>query len=540
MTPKKSLNAAELAEQVSLALEMEDLYFPKSVNSVFGQEILLTDEFGNWVKTLEIVHIGYTTWKIQWKYRFHKHDYIEWIIRSWIIDQIQSVAMLRMCQLAAKAIRDLPTINKAVTEFEKIIYKETMNWPQRLESDLSSEIIRAFRSIYNWCLNEDLPGFTEFRAADLESICLDHHKRGIHVLMRDFSEGPFTRVELGRIEAAINLTNKASPRQKAMFLLGRDWGPRPIQLALLRVDDFGEDELGPYVLIPSVKGTKRSKARRSPGNLVKRYISEDTTDAIKSQIKIAHHEVAHVRQRASILAQQIGAPPPDLPTPLFPCLAKSDEKILRLLRSKRLQQYILHADSHTISHNIRRLTQQLAIRSTRLTPDIEPDRFIKITAYRLRRTKGTSLVLSGATPEQVAEALDHQDISTIKHYFNYNLELHDFINAAHSSNPEINEAVLMWSGRLSEDLGPASGEFRVSNLGRCTRGSACPYHPTLSCYSCSSFRPLRSADHNGALSSLIELKDSLGGNSTGPIAQQLESAIYGAKSIILAIEESKQ
>src|SRR5205085_4603184 len=105
---------------------------------------------------------------------------------------------------------------------------------------------------------------------------------------------------------------------------------------------------------------------------------------------------------------------------------------------------------------------------------------MSISAYRFRRTKGTSMVLCGHSPEEVAEALDHQSTSAVRHYFNFNRDLIDFVNSAHSASEEITEAVAFWSGRLaSPEAKLAAQDSRVAHLGICKLGAPCPHHPTV-------------------------------------------------------------
>jgi hypothetical protein len=49
--------------------------------------------------------------------------------------------------------------------------------------------------------------------------------------------------------------------------------------------------------------------------------------------------------------------------------------------------------------------------------------------------------------------------------------------------------------------------------------------------------PSRSANHEIALKSIENFQSMLARASTGPIAQQVESAVYGAKAILIAVKE---
>jgi len=527
-------DSERLAIVVEEMLDMEIDRFPPTISTVFGQQLPIVSADGSWCDDLRFEHIGYKESWIPWGRRLHESDYIEWIVRAWTIERVQTRLDVRPVTQILKRIDSLHVHSVEPLQAEEALFR----WLQDIATTEAvagrdSAVIGA-RLLYQWCLEEDLPGFSEFRFMDFESISMARRDTDHLVSMRDTTNGPYTRVELGIVEAALRRSGLATVAQRALFLLGRDWGLRPIQMALLRPEDHGRDELGPYVMVPSVKGVRRSRRRRSKGNLVKRYIADDTSEAIEAQMVAANHQAAIVLDRCQRI---LGERRNDykMVIPLFPCRERSEARLRRMLGSPALMDYSIHADSSYLSKLLRTLTWQLAIVNGRS----RRDELLEISAYRLRRTKGTSMVLSGATPEEVAEALDHQSISTIVHYFRYNRELHDFINQVHASSPDIATAARMWEGRFSDDTKTDSGDGVIGGLGRCKRGSPCPYHPTVSCYACHRFRPSRNGDHLAALKSIEAFQLRMASESTGPIAQQLEAAIFGAKAVILAVEEQR-
>ncbi|MBB6155149.1 hypothetical protein HDC30_002372 [Pseudomonas sp. JAI115] len=147
------------------------------------------------------------------------------------------------------------------------------------------------------------------------------------------------------------------------------------------------------------------------------------------------------------------------------------------------------------------------------------------------------MVLSGASPDEVAEALDHINLNSIKHYFRYNLELQEFINTTHMASPEINSAVQMWNGKFTDKTTDRSALTSISSLGLCSLTEPCPFHPTVTCYACPKFRPGRHADHEAALADITKFQQMLGNTSTGAMAQQVEAAIHGAQAVIIAVKE---
>lgn len=525
-----------LCERVEALVDIDVEWFPVSVTTVFGQSIPLVDSDGEWVDEVVIEHIGFGISKFRWSCRFHQNDYIEWIIRSWIVDRIETRLDIRPNITVAMRIASLEVCNEDPREVEGALHA----WLDALvtEGGLAGQeqLVSGARLLYRWGLEEGLPGFEELKLASLQWGSAFRNHRQL-VAMRDVESGPYTRAELGLLEAELARSSKVTSRQRALFLLCRDWGFRPIQLALLRVEDYGEDELGPFLMVPSVKGIRRSRLRRASSNMVKRYIADDSAQAVRTQLADAHIQARDAQERMDRLVGDRAclAQPP---LALFPAQCRSEDRLMRFCNDPAIYEYVLHSDSCQISRELAKLTYILGVPNHRAlvgAEDTEGADPLYVTAYRLRRTKGTSLVLAGEPPEAVAEALDHEGVDSVKHYFRYSRDLHDFINATSAASPNIEEAVRLWSGRFEEDDQVEPGDTTVRSLGRCKRKSPCPHHPAVTCYSCHSFRPRKDADHAGALEDIEELQRRVSQCSTGPVPLQLEVEMHSARSLIIAI-----
>lgn len=531
----ESLQPTELTRRIETWLGEELEAFPETVHSVFGQALAVIEQ-DQWTETLIIEQIGYGTLNIPWRAAFHPNPFFDWIFRSWTLDRIRSYVDLYPVTLARSLFASLESTETDPQTLETLLFNYILTQCTEAAVRGNQEAAVALRVLYRWGLDEDLPGFNEHHDLELSQLRVNHPDGRTLVTMRDPDHGPFTRTQLSLIENRLMSHQAITAAQRTLFLLGRDWGLRPIQLALLQTTDFARDEGGPFILVPSVKGKRRSKLRRHSSNMVKRYIADDTAQAVQAQCQEAQRLVAEAVPRIQALCQAHDIPAQALPTPLFPGPNRTAVRLLRYLQNPQLAQYALHTDSRHLSQKIRSLTWILAVRNPH-SKIPEEGVYMQITAYRLRRTKGTSMVLSGATPEEVAQALDHQGIHSIAHYFRYNLELQDFINRVHTASPEIRVAVDMWGGRFVEAVENNTAYRPISNLGKCSRPTPCPYHPTITCYACSSFMPSRHADHVSALEGIQHFQSMLSSASTGPMAQQVEAAVYGAKAILIAVKE---
>jgi hypothetical protein len=397
----------------------------------------------------------------------------------------------------------------------------------------------GLRSFFAWGLEEHIPGFTEYGINRVLEVPMQRHGTPHLVSILDPEEGPLTFSELRSIESALD-AREGLIEEKAIYYLGRDWGLRPVQIALLRVIDVGVDDLGPYVWVPSVKGIRRSALRRHPTNLKKRYVTPETYASLLEAIDRAHSVADALRNQLvarSICSEQMAS---TLPTPLFPA-PRTKRRSKVIAAAPAIADYLLHADASLISRNARKLTQILCIARPGQRQDIHGDEYLEIGLLRLRRTKGTSMVLNGASPLEVAEALDHQTTQTIAHYFKLNKDLIEWIDASQSKNVDIRTAADAWAGRLiASTEGVNFPKLQIGNLGICTLGQPCPHHPTVSCYSCKRFEPYIDGDHQVARANILQFKEMVESSATGPVAKQLDAAIRGVDAIILAVEEVRR
>lgn len=527
----------ELTAKIESRFGIETDDFPFRVQSTFGQTITLRNDTA-WLENLNIEIIGCGPMNIAWGHPLHKNLFVEWLLRGWFIDRVQTHIDLRPLILVQRILaahqfpgKDAETIGDRLSTFaaRECIHLKT--------SGRNDELV-ALRVFYRWCLDEEISGFNEHDSLELSQLAVKAFDNKHLVTMRDDDFGPFTRVQLTHIEMNISTSEHVSHIQRTMFLLCRDWGIRPIQLALMQITDFGIDEIGAFVMVPSVKGIRRSRLRRHPSNLKKRYISKDTAEAVQQQCVLAEHQCKAASGAIEKLCLIHGISVPELPIPLFPAPFRSITRLLRYLTNPKLTPFTLHQDNHRLSYELRSLTWELQLLDPHKTAN-ESASFMRISAYRLRRTKATSMVLSGASPDEVAEALDHINLNSIKHYFRYNLELQEFINTTHMASPEINAAVKMWCGKFMEETADRSALSPISSLGLCSSKKPCPFHPTVTCYACPKFRPSRHADHEAALADITRFKQMLGSSSSGAMVQQVEAAIHGAKSVLIAVKELK-
>ncbi|WP_313493262.1 hypothetical protein [Stenotrophomonas sp.] len=531
---KRALTPAQLTHLAVSALGEDVDDFDYTVASPHGQVIEVVTPEGQWPACLFLEQVGYTTTRLPWSGRIHSNPLVEWIIRSWIIDRIQTTVSVGTIRVFIRKVDAVKVVAIDPNEIEKALFA----WIEELAAGSTEsnrdDVPQVGLSIYQWALEvQAVPGFKDWRLYKLKSSVLSASRKRYSSLLtlRDPLGGPYTRPELARIEQAISSSEAVSNRQRAEFYLCRDWGVRPIQLALMRVSDVGEDAFGHYVDIPSVKGA-RAALRRADGNMVRRHISNQAAEAIHRQVGEAGSQVAKLQKKVIRCLEEFGIEQDAPPLPMFPLRDRGDLAIKRFCEDPALYPYTLHANAGYISREMREIGIALRLLQEEVAADVSGEPFLTIGAYRLRRTKGTSMAIMGCSREEVAEALDHATKWSVEHYFRYSSEVHDLINATAASSQQIVEAASMWQGRYLQDDVPEPGDLPVGGLGRCKLKAPCPHHPRVSCYACHRFRPDKDADHAAALEEILAYDQMVRQTSTGPVRNQLSLEVSGAMSLV--------
>ncbi len=527
----RALPLDSLIEAASTLLAIDVEPIDAAVITSFGQRLDTIGRDGAWAREIQFFHVGYGTWKLKWGQSFHPNAAVEWIFRSCVVERMQTHVDVRPLFDIAPLLKELE-LSSDGTEVAGAILK----WVRRIvirEAEAGRpQLAAGAKAIFQWCVEQGLP---EFEEGDLESIKQprSHRRRDHATLYLDQDTGPLTNEELRRFEEAIS-QREGWTRQRALFYLCRDWGVRPIQLALMRIDDFGTDDVGNFVLVPSVKGVRRSRKRRATSNMRKRYVSAETATALAEHIAETTATIKQLRARLSRSLKAPRAQVDAVPIPMFPSIG-SEAKVRTMWDDQALRPYVMHPRSGQISREIVQIGVALQLKRS----DRDAEDVVQLSAYRLRRTKATAMVISGHSPEDVAEALDHQGVCAVRHYFRFSNDLIDFVNAAHATSADIKEAAEAWSGRLRPSGDPCAGEVRVANLGICSRSDPCPYHPTVSCYACHKFQPFKDANHRQARRVILQLRDTIAEQSTGPVKMQLDRALAGANAVIEAVQNDR-
>ncbi|WP_083491693.1 site-specific integrase [Pseudomonas taeanensis] len=520
--------------------KLEPQLVPQTITSKYGTTIELHNG-EKWSDKLSIYDPGHGNRYLNWGNHFNEHPMIELSVRSFILDEVKVKTNMHGLGLFITLISKLDISLKLS---ERAASKTLTLWLE-LEARKSAEENEALHSCIlnftNFCVEEELWGFSEHTLWRITSTIYpkrNNRSKIFHSTMLDPFYGPYNQQEILTITQAI-FEDEVSLEDRVLILLCRDLALRPIQLALLREEDFISDIRGNYLKAPRVKGFKRSGLRRAKNNYTERSLSDELAREIKALIENNKTTFERLDEKLLEACDTDGR---EFIPPARPIFPKQDLTQLSHLLYKRsdLHNYTYHRINSSISSSIQNLTNILNIPVLSRTGE---SGLLRIGAYRFRRTKATSMVLQGYSPEDVAYALDHTSISSVKHYFKFSRDLIDFVNLATGSSTEIRMMVSAWHGRFAEEKSPDQNDIRlteIDSLGLCEKQSPCEAHPTVTCYACPKFRPYKNANHHKALSNIIKISDSISENSSGPLKDQLRLAISMARGCIAAQGEANE
>lgn len=287
-----------------------------------------------------------------------------------------------------------------VTQYDIKLFEAVRNYLRdHVNGGTVSNYLDAYRRWYLWCTEMDVAGFDEEVATVLESRIIGGNTKGAAVLSDDRQQGPLSPPEFHMVT---NYLRRATEEcllpigHLAAIWLFVAFGTNPKNLLLLNEEDLIKTRLpdGSVVYelrVPRIK--KRTRGLRD----------ELTTRSILPQIgKLLEELIAENSQRE---LGQTGKNR-DFERPLF--------------RSYSPKSDLLNTDFESDAYRRRtqffnNVLQQFVQISDLRSADGHQ---LTLTPRRLRYSFATRLVQEGASPYELAIALDHTDCQHVMVYFN--------------------------------------------------------------------------------------------------------------------------
>lgn len=526
----------------SYGLEVEEI--PSAIESAHGETVQLLDGQGFWQRKLVVPVIGRPIANIPWNFAF-ENSVLEWAMRTFIYERIESsldihrLAPVISLIAAAPVGRDfLKAENKLeVDVIRDYFVKEIVSAFERKDF-INGSMLRGF---YLSAAEQEIPNFTEDVALELfelrsgknRSIAVDG------VAMLDPIIGPMSEEELIGVLSALEARSDLL-RQRALCAIISETGARPVQLALLREIDLYHDGNCWRLNICSVK--KKHRVRYHPSAMRARKIEDETAQTLKNLIENNKEIIEELTGRAA----SFGFKREWFDEKFRPIFLKINltEQRCKAMSSPKMRKYVLFSNGNTIGACVRRIGVKLGLRRSPMAVEIigEEGALLEFNAYRLRRTYATRLVMNGASMEEVAIALDHESVRSVRHYFRLSENYFAWLRKLTCSSKDLEEIRRAWDGRWADERAPSTGPIvRIGGWGNCGKGSHCEKNPVSSCYGCHSFEPLKSGDHKKALEIIIAEKEmhASSGSTTTPL-RVLEVSERNALQLILLTEDKDE
>lgn len=369
--------------------------------------------------------------------------------------------------------------------------------------------------------------------------------------LRDAEEGPFMREEMLILRHALDDPSIHLENRVVMGLM-IEWGLRPIQITLLKQSDFTVREIAGEALyhinVPRVK--QKAKQRRQ--QFSKRPLSRKLGEMIDELIHIhrAVYADLHIQNPPLVMRRY------KLFAGINPYQQKSPRKLITDQRyaggtwedsfaqdtnpfqdmydAHNKSDYGHHVDSNSLQHRLTAVVPYLP-RSPRTGQPFN------LNAYRFRYTKGTSMVQEGYSAAEVADALDHSNTNSVRHYFREIAEMNELIEEATNRRVEQKMWAAAWQ-RTDDVENNIYGEDVIelsafTTVGKCRKGSPCWLEPAIACYGCDKFNPNAEVqNHKNALKRIEAQIQDLTSVTYGAASHQLDEARAGCLAAIAYAE----
>ena len=272
---------------------------------------------------------------------------------------------------------------------------------QKVSPDTARNCLDTYRRWYLWCTDVGFEGFDEDVATALENRIIGGNIKGAAVLRDDPNAGPLRRIQFDTLTAQLRQAEEnhtLSIETLAAAWLFITYGTNTRNMLLLNEEDLIKTRLIDgsefYELrIPRIK--KRQQQERTD------FKTRALPPGIGQLLEKLKQQNARQR-RLALLDHN----PTRFSQPMF----RRKKPYAELLDTEFAAEAYRQPDAW-FNQVLAHVVEELELKSA----DGEP---LRLTPRRLRYTFATRLVQEGASPMELAEALDHTDLQHVMVYFN--------------------------------------------------------------------------------------------------------------------------
>lgn len=408
-----------------------------------------------------------------------------------------------------------------IKDTDLINYRNHLGQSREYYLGVLSSFLKKCFTMYNFLLDKSAYSF-------FYEVKLKGNIKGGAVLTMSPTEGPYTDLELERIQTAINNSyakNDIKQEDYILIWMFMIYGSRPIQFAQLKVKDVivsTQNDSSIEVIINIPRAKNRMKAR---SEFKKRIIPNSLSGIIKDYRDIKKQQfVPYLKDTEE--------------APLFA------HKIKESTSSQKDYNLKYHSNSNDIRERLNIVFNKLNLISERTGEKMN------ISAVRFRRTIGTRAAQEGHGELIIAEILDHTDIQNAGIYVQSTPEIIERIdNAIALQMAPIAQA---FAGKLIKDKtsalranDPEAGivdpsiDHSCKEMGKCGSFGFCGLMAPIACYTCSSFQAWADGPHEAVLSKLLNDRDRLMKITDYRIASVNDKTILAVAQVVLACKAIK-
>ncbi|QOZ84804.1 MULTISPECIES: tyrosine-type recombinase/integrase [Chromobacterium] len=441
--------------------------------------------------------------------------------------------LLKACFIAINnAITNINDIKKYDIKLFKTLH---MHLGETISESIIPSYLDAYRRWYLWCTDAQCEGFDEEIAAELESCTIGGNLKGAAVLRDDPNEGPLRQIEIEALIAQLHRAGETTTL--GVDLLAAAWlflafGTNPKNLSLLNEEDLLRTEQADGSFIYELRLPRIKK-----GHVNER--SGFKTRSLQPEIGRLLEQLIEQNTRARRLAM-LEHNPTRFARPLF--------------RREAPKAALLGTDFESEAYRKGTLWFNYALYHIVTTLELKAEAGgpLHLIPRRLRYTFATRLVQEGASPIELAEALDHTDLQHVMVYFNTRSDVVVRLDKALALRlaPVAQAFMGMLIPSESEATrgnDPASRikfldrhGLQLKNIGNCGSFGFCGLSAPIACYTCFKFQAWLDAPHEAVLDWLIADREvHLSRGADPKMTQMHDTTIRAVAQVVLQCQMSR-
>lgn len=392
-----------------------------------------------------------------------------------------------------------------------------------------SNYLDAYRRWYLWCTDAQCEGFDEEVAAELENRTIGGNLKGAAVLRDDPDEGPLRQVEIEALIAHLHRAGETATL--GIELLAAAWlflafGTNPKNLILLNEEDLltTKQADGSFIYELRLPRIKKGHVNERSGFKTRSLVPE-----IGQLLEQLIEQNARARRLALLEHNPIR-----FARPLFRREAPKEA-----LLGTDFESDAYRRDNQWFNNALYLIVTTLDLKSAAGGP-------LHLTPRRLRYTFATRLVQEGASPMELAEALDHTDLQQVMVYFNTRSDVVVRLDKALALRlAPVAQAfmgmLISSASEASRGNDPASrikfldrDGLQLKSIGNCGSFGFCGLSAPIACYTCFKFQAWLDAPHEAVLDWLIADRDAHLSRGADPkMTQMHDTTIRAVAQVVL-------